>query len=104
MSPILILAPLHGYVRCVRPYLTLVNYLVHHLNLSDQPVMGDRRRSSPGFRSGGGRGPPPPRQGAQERGGYKVICVSSLHKKVSIDRKCLVIKITLCYSRPVTML
>ena len=42
--------------------------------------MGDRRRSSPGFR----RGPPPPRQAAQERGGYKVICVSSLHKKVSI--------------------
>ena len=46
--------------------------------------MGDRRRSSPGYRGGGGRGPPPPRQGVQERGGYKVICVSSLHKKVSI--------------------
>ena len=42
--------------------------------------MGDRRRSSPGFR--GGRGTPPR---AQERGGYKVICVSSLHKKASDD-------------------
>lgn len=47
--------------------------------------MGDRRRSSPGYRGGGGRGPPPPRQGVQERGGYKVICVSSLHKKASDD-------------------
>lgn len=44
--------------------------------------MGDRRRSSPGFR--GSRGPPPPRAPQQERGGYKVICVSSLHKKVSL--------------------
>ena len=45
--------------------------------------MGDRRRSSPGFRSN--RGPPPPRPHVQERGGYKVICVSSLHKKASDD-------------------
>ena len=45
--------------------------------------MGDRRRSSPGFR--GNRGPPPPRHPPQERGGYKVICVSSLHKKASDD-------------------
>jgi len=45
--------------------------------------MGDRRRSSPGFR--GSRGPPPPRAPQQERGGYKVICVSSLHKKASDD-------------------
>ena len=46
--------------------------------------MGDRRRS-PGFRGGrgppdrGGRGPP------AERGGYKVLCVSSLHLKASDD-------------------
>ena len=67
--------------------------------------MGDRRRSSPGYRGGGGRGPPPPRQGVQERGGYKVICVSSLHKKVSNSiTACLVITTTLCYSRPVMML
>lgn len=65
--------------------------------------MGDRRRSSPGYRGGGGRGPPPPRQGAQERGGYKVICVSSLHKKVSTDLR-LVITMTLSYFRPVMML
>jgi len=47
--------------------------------------MSDRRRS-PGFRGArgpldrGGRGPPPP-----ERGGYKVLCVSSLHLKASDD-------------------
>ena len=34
--------------------------------------MGDRRRS-------GGRGPP------QDRGGYKVLCVSALHPKASDD-------------------
>ena len=45
--------------------------------------MGDRRRSSPGFRIS--RGPPPPRPAPMERGGYKVICVSSLHKKASDD-------------------
>ena len=42
--------------------------------------MGDRRRSPGGYR--GGRGPPPR---GQDRGGYKVICVSSLHKKASDD-------------------
>ena len=42
--------------------------------------MGDRRRSPGGYR--GGRGPG---SRGQDRGGYKVICVSSLHKKASDD-------------------
>ena len=47
--------------------------------------MGDRRRSPPRGPPGPPRGPGGGGRGPPDRGGYKVLCVSSLHPKASDD-------------------
>lgn len=47
--------------------------------------MGDRRRSPPRGPLGPPRGPGGGGRGPPDRGGYKVLCVSSLHPKASDD-------------------
>ena len=48
-------------------------------------IMGDRRRSPPRGPLGPPRGPGGGGRGPPDRGGYKVLCVSSLHPKASDD-------------------